>query len=71
MNEVNAGIGKNFRVAQPLEIVTEQEAVHWRKVLIHSERCREIYLECADKSAPWNDATGRVEEGGNVLPQSK
>ena len=28
INEVNAGVRKNLRIAQPLEIVTEKEAVH-------------------------------------------
>jgi len=28
IDEVNAGVGKNLRIAQPLEIVIEQEAVH-------------------------------------------
>ena len=29
INEINAGVGKHLRVAQPLEIVTEKEVVHW------------------------------------------
>src|ERR1019366_1045131 len=29
INQVNADVGKKFQVAQPLEIVAEQEAVHW------------------------------------------
>ena len=28
INKVNAGGGKNIRIAQPLEIVAEKEAVH-------------------------------------------
>jgi hypothetical protein len=28
INEVNAGVGKKFLVAQPLEIVAEQEGIH-------------------------------------------
>jgi hypothetical protein len=28
IDEVNAGVGKKLRVAQPVEIVAEQEAVH-------------------------------------------
>ena len=28
IDKVNAGVGKHLRIAQPLEIVTEQEAVH-------------------------------------------
>jgi len=31
---------------------------------------RETFLECADMSALWFDATRRVEESGDVLPQS-
>ena len=27
-NKINAGVGKNLRVAQPAEIVAEEEAVH-------------------------------------------
>jgi len=35
------------------------------------EECRMKNLECADKSALWNDATCRVVESGVVPPQSK
>ncbi len=28
INEINAGVGKNFRIAQPLEIIAKKKAVH-------------------------------------------
>jgi hypothetical protein len=30
INQINAGVRKNFRIAQPLEIVTEEEFVQGR-----------------------------------------
>jgi hypothetical protein len=32
---------------------------------------RKTFLECADMSALWFDATGRVGESGDMSPQSK
>jgi hypothetical protein len=40
-NKANAGGGKNLRIAQPLEIVTEQDkqAVHLKKVILKVILC--------------------------------
>ena len=32
IDKVNAGVGKKLRIAQPLQIVTEMEAVHWHLI---------------------------------------
>lgn len=32
IDEVNAGVGKKLRVAHPIEIVAEQETVHWHLI---------------------------------------
>jgi hypothetical protein len=42
INEVNAGVGENLRIAQPLEIVTEKEAVHGTQALA-------VYMRAGEK----------------------
>jgi hypothetical protein len=40
INKVNAGVGKNLRVAQPLEIVTKKEPVHGKDNTIKISTCQ-------------------------------
>jgi hypothetical protein len=42
-DEVNAGVRKKLRIAQPLEIVTEKEVVHWHWIF-QAIRLKEIKM---------------------------